>query len=116
MDNDWFDRLKTAVEADPRGMRAISVAAGCGPNYLQQAFKDGKRPGTDRLVRILDALGSTSTLYVLGGLRLTPEDEEFLRLVTDLDPETRARAVEFFRSLVRREESAEPLASAKGSA
>lgn len=99
MRNGWFDRLKQAIERDPRSMTAISLAAGCGQNYVQQMFRDGKEPGADRLARLIDVLGETSGLYVLTGLDLTDADLEFLRIARQLSPDAKARAADLFRAM-----------------
>lgn len=95
----WFERLKEAINNDGRSLRAISMAAGLSPNYLTQALADGKEPGINKLMAILDSLGAASRSYVLIGQKTTPEDEEFLRLLLALSPEVRANALDFFRSL-----------------
>ena len=105
MSETWFDRLQAAVQADGRPLREISLAAKCGVNYLQQIFKDRKEPGVDRLISILNVLGTGSTLYVLTGRTFTREDEEFLSLVLGLDPSLRDKALGFFHALQAREES-----------
>lgn len=99
MNEDWFDRFVTAIREDGREMRAISLAAGCGPNYVQQITKNGKRPGVDRFVRILNVLGSASTLYILTGLQMSEDDEAFFRLAASMDPKLKKEALRFFRSL-----------------
>ena len=111
MENDWYDRLLRAIERDERSPRAISLAAGCGPNYLQQMMKDGKRPGVDRLLRILAALGSASSLYVLTGVEFTDEDEELFRAIANLDDDLKPEALSFFRKLQAREAKSDPLPS-----
>lgn len=85
MSKTWRERLKAAVEADSRSARRISLEAGLGPNFLQQLFKDGKEPGFDKLSAVLGILGSSATLYVAAGIRLTPQAETFLRLALSLD-------------------------------
>ena len=99
MSETWFDRFVYALGQDRRSMREISMAAGCGPNYLQQVVKDRKQPTVDRLLRVLNQLGTTSILYVLTGATFTEEDEEFFRLVLSLDPELRTEALNFFRAM-----------------
>jgi len=81
MDNQWRERLKEVIEADGRSLRAISMAAGYGENYVQQMLKNKKQPSFPRLAKVLSVLGASATLYVTSGLRLTPEAEQFLRLV-----------------------------------
>lgn len=99
MTDNWLDRLHAAIKDDPRSLRAISTAAGCGPNYLQQMIRDGKEPGADRLARILDVLGREKSLYVLTGIHMTEEDREFLEIVTSLKGEVKADGLRFLRSI-----------------
>ncbi len=95
----WFDRLEVAIARDGRSYRAISQAAECGPNYLQQMMKDRKEPGVDRFLRIVKVLGTASALYILTGVDFTRADEDFFSAVLDLRPEAREKALDFFRSL-----------------
>lgn len=81
-------------------MRAISQAAKLGDNYIQQLLKDeSKDPGIDRLSRVLRAMGTASTLYVIAGVEVGPEDEALLSAVMSLDPDLKQRAAAFFESL-----------------
>lgn len=75
MARDWRERLKERVEADERSMRAISMAAGHGPNFIQQLLKDGKEPGFQKLVDLLSVLGPDAAVYVTTGIRLGTEDQ-----------------------------------------
>lgn len=109
MSETWFDRLERAVKNDGRSLRAISLAAKCGPNFLQQMLRDRKEPGVDRLLSILNALGTASTLYVLTGQVFNDDDEEFLRLVLAIDPALRSEALSFFRALQAHEGTPRPL-------
>lgn len=94
----WLNRLIEAIDADGRDYKAISLAARCGQNYVQQMIKEGKEPGTERFVRLLGALGRVPSLYVILGTDLTPEDEELMALVATLSPEQKQAAIQFFRS------------------
>lgn len=114
MGETWFDRLDSAVKRDGRSLRAISLAAKCGPNFLQQMMRDRKEPGVDRLLAILNTLGTASTLYVLTGKVFSRDDEEFLRLVLSIDPALRAEAMSFFRALQAHEGTPRPLPSDAG--
>ena len=95
----WFERFLEAVQADPRGMRRISLDANCGVNYVQQLVKDRKEPTIGRFVRVLDVLGPATTMYVITGLDVKPEDEAFLRQVLAMTPETRRQFSAFLDSL-----------------
>lgn len=99
MKNGWFERLIEAIEADPRAPRAISLAARCGPNYVQQMMKDGKEPGADRLARLLEVLGGASALYVLSGVTASDADLEMLRILNRLPAKSKEQALRFFETL-----------------
>ena len=104
MTEEWFDRFKAAVQQDPRTPRQISLAAGLGVNYVQQALKDGKNISVANLLKILDVLGGASAFYILTGYDFGPDDDEMCRLVLGLDPALRRSALRFFHDLKDREE------------
>ena len=95
----WQKRLFEAIENDGRDMKAISLAAGCGQNYVQQMIRDGKRPRIDNFVRILKTLGRASSLYIILGTDLTQQDEELYNLVAGLSDDQQRAAIEFLRTL-----------------
>lgn len=99
----WFDRLDAAVKQDGRSLRALSIAAGCGPNFLQQMLRDRKEPGVDRFLSILNQLGTGATLYVLTGQEFGKDDEDALKLFLDLDADLRQRAAAILDALKARE-------------
>lgn len=98
MNEDWFPRLLAAIDSDGRSKRAISMAAGLGPNFVQQMSKDGKVPGADKLLAILNALGTARTFYVLTGIEMRAEDEEMFREFLSLPVEMREKLLGFARS------------------
>ena len=108
MNGDWLVRLKEAVESDPRSMREISVQAGRGVNYVQQCLKDGKAMSVDKLISVLDVLGSASTLYVIAGIRSDNRAAELFSLAMQLDPPLLDAAMKFFRDLQAREDAQSP--------
>lgn len=95
----WRDRLKEVLDADERSLRAISLKAGHGPNFLSQMFTDGKDPSFPKLAAVLSVLGSGATLYVTSGIKLTPEAEGFIRLATSLDEQGKKVVREALASL-----------------
>lgn len=105
MENNWFDRLVEAIKADGRDMRTISLAAKCGPNYVQQMIKENKHPGVDRFIRIVNVLGATSAFQILTGQALSDADLEFLSTASKLDEDTKKKAVSLFRSILETQES-----------
>jgi hypothetical protein len=80
----WFDRLVEVLSEKDRSMRAISLAAGKGPNYISQMIKNRKQPSADNLSLILNQFDRDTALYVLTGIKLTQEDLEFLALLSRL--------------------------------
>lgn len=89
MDDKWFERFVELIEADGRGMKAISLAAKCGENYVQQMVKNGKRPTVDKFMAILDVLGSASAVYVLTGFKLSSADLEIIKRLSSASAERR---------------------------
>ena len=85
MDDLWFTRLLEAVTRDGRDMKAISLAAGLGQNYVQQMVKDHKKPKIDSLVKLLQALGRADTLYIITGTKFSGEDRRLLDVAAELD-------------------------------
>ena len=105
MADGWFERLVAALEADGRGMRALSLAAKCGPNYIQQMISNGKRPTVDKLLAILDVLGEERALEILIGTRLSKTDIDFIQFFSKLDPSAKDVALSFFRTLLERQQT-----------
>lgn len=91
MDDNWFPRLIEAIEADPRSKRAISQAAGLGPNFVQQMIKNGKEPGAANLQALVRVLGTVKMFYIMTGIEVSPEDEDFLRSALAAPPRLRTR-------------------------
>lgn len=89
MDENWFERLVELIEADGRGMKAISLAAKCGENYVQQMVRGGKRPTVDKFMAILGVLGSASAVYVLTGFKLSSADIEIIKVLSSENEEKR---------------------------
>lgn len=80
MMEDWKERLLSAVDADPRSDRAISLAAGLGPNFVNQLRKSETEPGVKKVLKLADELHVSLTALFYGH-DTTPEDEEFLSLL-----------------------------------
>lgn len=105
MENGWFDRLVQKIEADGRSKLAISVAANCGRNFIQQMIKDGKEPGSDKLARILEVLGPQAALYVFTGMNLSDEDRELLAILSKMDANMKKDATRLLQHLKSDEEA-----------
>lgn len=100
-----LDRLIEAIKADGRDMKAISLDAGLGENYVQQLVAKRKEPGLERLASLLTTLGRVSALFVITGVEMTRQDEEFLGVATSLTEDQKRTAIEFFQSLQARSKS-----------
>ena len=78
-----------AVDADSRSDRAISMDAGLGQNFVNELRNTDKEPGTDKLMKLIAELG-VSAAEILLDVEITPEDEQFLRLLKNLSEPERA--------------------------
>lgn len=120
MQNDWRSRLRKALDRDERSDRRISLDAGLGPNFISQLYNDGKEPGIDKLMAVLNELGTAAALTVIADYEISDQDEALLRAVLDLEDEAKENARAFFESLqapARRRvprASGSPAASATG--
>ncbi len=99
MNEGWYSRLVEAIEKDGRSHRAISLAAGLGPNYVHQMIADGKEPGTAKFVRLLESLGAEASLYVTLGFELTPETTDVLARFSELTGSQRDALLAFLETL-----------------
>lgn len=87
----WRDRLRQTLDNSGKSMRAVSMAAGLGDNYLHSILGEGKEPSIDRLLKIADTL-NISLAWLLYGIEIGPQEERLLRLYAKL-PETQRRAI-----------------------
>lgn len=92
----WRDRLARSIEATGRSHRDISLAAGAGSGYVNSLINDGKEPGIDKLLKVCEA-AKVSIYYVLGGFDITPDKEELLRLLSQVDPEVQQSVLTLLR-------------------
>lgn len=107
MKDGWIDRLWKVLDADQRSLRAISIAANLGVNYLSQTRLRGTHPVTDKLASILDVLGPEAALYVMTGLEVSAEDQAFLRLLANYRPDQKRAVRHLIEAALERQESAE---------
>lgn len=98
MDTAWRQRLIAAIEKDERTPRAISLAAGLGPNYLNQMIERGTSPSIPALVALCGVL-SLSLTYIFTGAEMTPGQEELLRLSSELPDQQQDLLVDLARQL-----------------
>ncbi len=94
--NGWKQRLWSAIDADERTDRALSLAAGLGPNYVQQMRDRGGAPKIDAAEKLCAVMG-ISLLYVMTGLPIDEEGEELIRLAAGSSPSQRHHLVQLLR-------------------
>lgn len=99
MTKTWAERLKIAIDADGRSRRAISLAAGLGPNYIEQTFSRGSSPVQDKLAAILDQLGPEAALYVYTGVQANAQTIEFLNHLSNAPESLRKSALDLLERL-----------------
>lgn len=98
MSEGWLERLRGAVQKDGRPLRAISKAAGLGPNYLGELLNKGKVPGIDKLLRLCSELEISAT-WVLTGTKVSPDSEEMLSILATLPPDQQTTLLSLARQL-----------------
>lgn len=103
----WKDRLAKLITDQGKSQRGVSLAAGMGAGYLHSIFKEGKEPTIDHLMRICEA-AEVSIYQVLTGFEITPEDEEFLRLLVEADASVRDAVLLILRRDARPSRSPAP--------
>ncbi len=83
----WKQRLETLIEASGRSQREISLAAGRNPGYVNSVINEEKDATIGHLIAVCRA-ANISIYNVLGGFDITPDTEEFLRLLHSTDEKT----------------------------
>ena len=96
-DGRWRDRLAFAVEASGKSKRQISLAAGMGPGYVHSILSEGKDPTIEPFLKICSEI-NTSLTHIIYGYNVSPEDEEFLRLISEAPERERAALLSLLRS------------------
>ena len=106
--DDWQKRFWQAVDEDGRSARAISLAAGLGPNYLDQA-RARKSLKVAGLVAVLEEMGASTLLYVLTGVKMDERAVQFLTVAAELnDPALIQEALTFFERLLEVSKTRKP--------
>lgn len=99
MTDKWEDRLRECVERDRRSMRAISIAAGKGENYVSQLLKDRGGARLSDLLPLLETLGPSARIYVLTGLNIEPSDVALVEAIAAMPEDARANLRQLVVSL-----------------
>lgn len=85
--SNWKTRLKDGIKANKKSQRAVSIEAGLGPGYVNGMINDDKDATIGHLLAVCRA-ANLSIYKVLGDFDITPQTEEFLRLLTNADEAT----------------------------
>jgi transcriptional regulator with XRE-family HTH domain len=97
MADDWKQRLLDAVEKDGRSDRAISLAAGLGPSFVNELRRTEKEPGIQRVLKLAAELNVSLATLFLGREDITPQDEELLQLARQTSAEEREAILTLWR-------------------
>lgn len=103
MNESWRTRLLAAVDADPRSDRKVSIAAGCGVNFVNELRTTSKEPSIEKVLRLAETVG-VSLSYVFLGREATAEEERFLGLYAAAPPYKRRAVVDLLAPEEPREE------------
>ncbi|MBT0779574.1 helix-turn-helix domain-containing protein [Paracoccus sp. pheM1] len=101
MEKNWYARLLEVIEADPRSYKRLSEDIGHGQNYVQQMITNKKEPGSDKLAKLLDALGQDAALYVMTGVRANAQTIEYLNLLAVAPVDLRQSTLDLLSKLGR---------------
>ena len=82
-DDSWRERLRAAIDADPRSKRAIATAAGLNPAYLYEILSRGQTPTIVTVQAVCGVLG-VSVLHVITGHQLDERSERILAAASKL--------------------------------
>lgn len=97
LDNKWRDRLARAIEGSGKSKRGISLASGMGPGYVHSILSEGKDPTIDPLLKICGEI-DVSINYIIYGYAVSREDEEFLRLISQIPEQEKEAMLSLLRS------------------
>lgn len=103
--SNWKQRLKAGIAANGLSQREVSLAAGLGAGYVNGMINDDKDATIGHLLSVCRA-ANLSIYKVLGDFDITPETEEFLRLLVNVDEETQKSILHLLQS-ARKPEAAQ---------
>ena len=120
MEKAWLNRVDELITEAGKSPRSLSVDAGLGPNFISQMFTTGREPKVSNLLAILSKLDDTNgdhhAVYVLSGIKLTPEVYRLLQIGSGLDADALDDALRFFSRLPSSTDKAEPIPDRGGQA
>ena len=102
VDDGWRVRLRATIaertkDTKKENYSTLARKAGKGQNFFEQYVNTERVPSLENLLVLCDVLG-VSYIYIVSGFDITPEEEEFLRIVSQLSPTGR----QYLRQTVER--------------
>lgn len=94
----WRERLKEILEERQLSMREVSIASGCGHGYLYKILRENSEPTLDKLMKVANYL-DLSLSWLLTGLDVSKQTEDFTLLYESLSPEQRERVFLLLQSM-----------------
>jgi len=76
----WKNRLLAEIEKKGKSQRAVSLAAGMGPGYINSWLNENKDPTVENLIKVCEVLDVTLS-FILYGYDITPASQEILALL-----------------------------------
>lgn len=111
MDNGWRARLRAVIAERVKDKRenytSLARKGGKGTNFVEQYVNTDRAPSLENLL-VLGKILDVSPIYILLGFEITPEEEEFLRLVSRLSPSGREYLLATGRQMKALEDQAQP--------
>jgi transcriptional regulator with XRE-family HTH domain len=97
----WRDRLKHAIDEyrlAGGSMSKLSRMAGRDDSYVSKMLRDNQTPTVEAMAGIAEGL-NVSLAWLMTGIDLAPEQEEIMRIYTQLEPKNRTLLLDLARSL-----------------
>lgn len=82
-------------------MRAVSLAAGCGPGYVHSILSEGKDPTVEKLMAVCEVI-PVSFAHIIYGFEITQEDADLLAAMKRA-PEAREAVLTLLRPDLQRQ-------------
>ena len=104
IETNWRQRLRAAIakRCEEPNVNYVTLAAEAnkGLNFVQQYVSTERVPSVENLL-ILARILRVSPVYLLIGVDITPEEEEFLQLVSKLPASGRTHLRKMLEGLMR---------------
>ena len=95
----FLQRLQARIDADPKiNVSNLAVKAGLGDSAIRLMIRDNRSPRIETARKICDALGTTLEEFM--STAQTPEEQEIVRLVSQLPEPLRDRLLGYGYSLL----------------